>query len=42
MRELEALLGPFGLGVQRDDYFDGRMTLSAYAADARRHGRIRA
>ena len=42
VRELEALRGPFGLGVQRDDHFDARMTLSAYAADARRHGRIRA
>lgn len=42
VHELEALRGPFGLGVQRDDHFDARMTLSAYAADAMRHGRIRA
>ena len=42
VRELEALRGPFGLGIERDDHFDASMTLSAYAVDAKRHGRIRA
>jgi hypothetical protein len=40
VRELEALRGPFGLGVERDDYFNAKKTLSAYAADAARHRRI--
>jgi hypothetical protein len=37
MRELR---GPLGLPVERDLHFAADKTLSAYAAEAREHGRI--
>ena len=37
MRELR---GPLGLPVERDLHFDAAKTLSAYAEQARVHGRI--
>ena len=40
LTELEAFLGPFGLGIERDLYFEGKFTLSAYAEAARNAGRI--
>jgi len=39
-REIRELRGPLGLPVERDLHFDADKTLSAYAADAREHGRI--
>ena len=38
--ELEAFQGPFGLGIERDLYFEAKFTLSAYAEAARAAGRI--
>lgn len=38
--ELEAFKGPFGLGIERDLYFEAKYTLSAYAEAARAEGRI--
>ena len=40
--ELERLRGRLGLPVERDRYFEADKTLSAYADDARVHGRVRA
>jgi hypothetical protein len=40
MRELRELRGPLELPVERDLHFDADKTLSAYAAQAREHGRI--
>jgi len=40
MHELRDLRGPLGLPVERDQHFDADKTLSAYAAEARQHGRI--
>jgi Protein of unknown function (DUF2958) len=40
MHELRDLRGPLGLPVERDMHFEADKTLSAYAADAREHGRI--
>jgi hypothetical protein len=40
MREIRELRGPLGLPVERDLHFDADKTLSAYAAEAREHGRI--
>jgi len=40
MYELRDLRGPFGLPIERDLHFDADKTLSAYAAEAREHGRI--
>lgn len=40
IKELEAFKGPFGLGIERDLYFEGKFTLSAYAEAARAAGRI--
>jgi hypothetical protein len=40
MHELRDLRGPLGLPVERDLHFDADKTLSAYAAEARQHGRI--
>lgn len=42
MRELRAVRGKLGLPVERDLYFTPGKTLSAYAAEARRLGRINA
>ena len=38
--ELEALRGPLGLAVEMDSLFEADRPLSAYAAEARRTGRI--
>ena len=40
MREIRELRGPLGLPVERDQHFDANKTLSAYAEEARAHGRI--
>jgi hypothetical protein len=40
MRELREARGPLGLPIERDEHFDADKTLSAYAAEAREHGRI--
>jgi hypothetical protein len=40
MRELREARGPLDLSIGRDQHFDADKTLSAYAADAREHGRI--
>jgi hypothetical protein len=40
MREIRELRGPLGLPVERDLHFDADKTLSAYADEARAHGRI--
>ena len=40
MREIRELRGPLGLPVERDLHFDANKTLSAYAEEARAHGRI--
>ncbi len=40
MRELRELRGPLGLPIERDMHFDADKTLSAYADEAREHGRI--
>ena len=40
LKELEAFKGPFGLGVERDLYFEGKFSLAVYAEAARAAGRI--
>lgn len=40
MTELRAPRGPLGLPVERDEHFDADKPLSAYANEAREHGRI--
>ena len=40
LKELEAFQGPFGLGIERDLYFEGKFSLSVYAEAARAAGRI--
>jgi hypothetical protein len=40
MRELREARGPLGLPIERDLHFDANKTLSAYADEARAHGRI--
>ena len=40
MYELRDLRGPLGLPVERDEHFEADKTLSAYANEARAHGRI--
>jgi hypothetical protein len=40
MRELRELRGPLGLPIERDEHFNADKTLSAYANEARTHGRI--
>jgi hypothetical protein len=40
MRELRELCGPLGLPIERDLHFDADKNLSAYADEARAHGRI--
>lgn len=40
--ELASVRGPFGLGIERDIHWTATKTLSAYADDARRLGRIQA
>jgi len=38
--ELVDLRGPLGLPLERDEHFEATKTLSAYAEEARAHGRI--
>ena len=38
--ELQAFEGPFGLGIERDIWFEGRWPISVYAEAARHAGRI--
>ncbi len=40
LTELESFQGPFGLGIERDLYFEGKFSLSVYAEAARNAGRI--
>jgi hypothetical protein len=40
MRELREARGPLGLPIERDLHFDANKTISAYADEARAHGRI--
>jgi Protein of unknown function (DUF2958) len=40
MHEIRDLRGPLGLPIERDQHVDADKTLSAYAAEAREHGRI--
>jgi hypothetical protein len=40
MRELRETRGQLGLPIERDEHFDADKTLSAYADEARAHGRI--
>jgi hypothetical protein len=40
MYELRDLRGPLGLPIERDQHFIAKETLSAYATEAREHGRI--
>jgi hypothetical protein len=40
LSELEELLGPLGLPVERDLHFHAKKTLSAYAKEAHAEGRI--
>ena len=40
LSEIESVVGPGGLTIERDLYFKPTKTLTAYAADARRAGRI--
>jgi hypothetical protein len=40
MHELRDLRGPLGLPIERDKHFDPDKPLSAYADEARHHGRI--
>ena len=40
LTELEAFQGPFGLGIERDLYFEGKFTLVVYAEAARAAGRV--
>jgi hypothetical protein len=40
MRELREARGPLGLPIERDLHFEADKPISAYADDARTHGRI--
>ena len=40
LSEIQAFRGPFGLGIERDLYFEPRYPISVYAEAARRAGRI--
>ena len=40
LTELEAFQGPFGLGIERDLYFEGKFGLAVYAEAARAAGRV--
>jgi len=40
MHELRDIRGPLGLPIERDEHFEADKTLSAYADQARAHGRI--
>jgi hypothetical protein len=38
--QLRSLRGILGLPIERDEHFEADKTISAYAAEARQHGRI--
>jgi hypothetical protein len=40
MHELRDLRGSLGLPIERDEHFTADKSISAYARDAREHGRI--
>ena len=40
IEELRSFEGPFGLGIERDIWFEGRWPISVYAEAARNAGRI--
>jgi Protein of unknown function (DUF2958) len=40
LTELRTVRGKLGLPIERDEHFDADKTLSAYAMEAREHGRI--
>jgi hypothetical protein len=40
MTELRSVRGPLGLPIERDEHFGADRPLSAYADEARQHGRI--
>ena len=40
--EIESVRDQLGLPIERDLHFDPKMTISEYAAEARRHGSIQA
>ena len=40
LEELSAFRGPFGLGIERDLYFEGKYAISTYAEAARAAGHI--
>ena len=40
LEELQSFEGPFGLGIERDIWFEGRWPISVYAAAARHAGHI--
>jgi hypothetical protein len=40
MHELRDLRGPLGLPIERDEHFTADKSISAYAREAREHGRI--
>ena len=40
LSELQSFQGPFGLGIERDLWFEGRHPISVYAQAARRAGHI--
>ena len=42
LSELEAVKGPFGLGIERDRWFEPKMTMGEYTAAAKDAGRITA
>ena len=42
LAEIESFKGPFGLGIERDRWFEPEKTLGEYADDARKAGRIAA
>jgi Protein of unknown function (DUF2958) len=40
LTEIESVRGPGGLRIERDEFFTATDTLSTYAAEAARHGRV--
>jgi hypothetical protein len=42
LTELQSVRGPLGLAIERDEHFVATKTISAYAAEARKRGGIKA
>ena len=40
LKELEAITGPLGLGIERDQWFEASMSLTGYFDASQREGRI--